>query len=255
METLNISLKDKYAICEIDNGKVNAIDTALSRDLKQFFNEAEADDGIEGVILTGRPHCFSAGLNVMKLMSGGKEGLEEFWSTQIDAIQSMVRFSKPYIAAVTGYAPAAGTVLACTADYRIMGRGEKHVIGMHEFKLSLVIPDIYIQVFSHWIGEKNAMECILHSKLMHADEAQKIGLVNEVCEVEEVLPRAEALMQKWTSQYVKSNQMTKSFLNKSFIAKVDLDKQKMINDIISNAFDPKVVAYFAQFANSIKKKA
>lgn len=253
METLKIIRKDKYVICEIDNGKVNAIDVELSKDLISFFESAETDDTIEGVILTGRPHCFSAGLNIMKL-AGGEEALRQFWQAHLKALQLMVSFSKPFIAAITGYAPAAGTTLACTADYRIMGRGKKHVIGMHEMKLSLVIPELMVRLYSHWIGPAKAMECFLHSKLMHADEAMSIGLVNEACEVEEVLPRAEALMQEWTSYYVKANQNSKRYFKKDLVQKLDMEIEPMIEEILVSALDPMTFQKMMEFQMKVKAK-
>lgn len=250
MNTLNIIRKEKYVICQIDNGKVNAIDLKLSEELDQFFQEAEEDKSIDGVILAGRPHCFSAGLNVRKLAQG-PEYMDAFWRAHLKSLQTMVAFTKPLIAAITGYAPAAGTTLACTTDYRIMGRGDKHVIGMHEMKLSMVIPELLVRLFAHWIGPQKAMECFLHSRLMNADEALEIGLINEACEVDEVLPRAEALMQKWTSAYVGSTQRTKSYLKKDLVKKMDLDMDTMIQDILVGATDPMAMQKFMEFQKSI----
>ncbi|MFT4566927.1 MAG: 3,2-trans-enoyl-CoA isomerase [Saprospiraceae bacterium] len=253
METLKIIRKDKYVICEIDNGKVNAIDIELSNDLITFFEQAEVDDSIEGVILTGRPHCFSAGLNIMKL-AAGVDAIKDFWRAHLRALQLMTSFSKPFIAAITGYAPAAGTTLACTADYRIMGRGKKHVIGMHEMKLSLVIPELMVRLYSHWIGSTKSMECFLHSRLMQADEALSIGLVNEACEVEEVLPRAEALMQQWTSYYVKANQNSKRYFKKELVQKLDMKIEPMIEEILESALDPMTLQKMMEFQMQIKVK-
>lgn len=253
MNTLKITKKDNYIVCEIDNGKVNAIDLELSQDLSTFFAEAEKDESIQGVILSGRPHCFSAGLNIMKL-AAGPDANKAFWRAHLHALQVMTKFSKPFIAAITGYAPAAGTTLACTADYRIMGRGEKHVIGMHEMKLSLVIPEMLVVLFTHWIGEAKAMECFLHSRHMQADEAVAIGLVNEACEVDDVLPRAEALMQEWTQYYVKSTQRSKAFFKQSLIDKMDLDMDRMIEDIHVAATDPKALQKLMEFQMSLKAK-
>ena len=254
MNALTLIAREKYIVCQIDHGKVNAIDTELSEELTAFFEEAELDEQVEGVILTGRPHCFSAGLNIMKLAGGGPAGLEQFWRVHLHTLQTMIRFSKPFIAAITGYAPAAATTLACTADYRIMGRGEKHVIGMHERKLSLVIPEMLGRIFSHWIGEQQAMDCFLHSRLMQADEAKLIGLVNEACEVEEVLPRAEALMQHWTQAYVKANQRSKAFFKKSLIEKVDMSMETMIAQILEASLDPVSMQKFGEFMMQVKNK-
>lgn len=254
MNTLNIFPKDKYVICQIDHGKVNAIDLELSEELADFFEQSAEDDTIEGIILTGRPHCFSAGFNVMKLASRGLEGMETFWRTHIRMLQAMIRYPKLFIAAITGYAPAAATTLACTADYRIMGRGDKHVIGMHEMQYSMAIPQILNIIFSHWIGEGKAMECFLHSRLMQADEALSIGLVNEACAVEDVLPRAEELMQTWTQTYWKSTMRSKKYFKKSLIDKVDIDIDQAIAEILESTGDPKAAEEFMKFMMQIKNK-
>lgn len=253
LKTLNIIHKEKYVICQLDHGKVNAIDLEMSQDLITFFEMAESDPDIEGVILCGRPHCFSAGLNIMKLASG-IEGLKDFWRAHLKALQVMTSFSKPFIAAITGYAPAAGTTLACTADYRIMGRGDKHVIGMHEMKLSLVIPELLVQLFSHWIGPAKAMECFLHSRLMQADEALKIGLINEACDIDEVLPRAETLMAQWTKSYVTANQRTKAYFKKELVDKLDMDIETMIDEIMVAALDPMTLQKMMEFQMQVKSK-
>lgn len=255
MDTLIITKKDRYAICAINNGKVNAIDKALSDELNAFFQTVQYDHNIEGVILTGRDHCFSAGLDIMKIAASNKIEIEAFWRSHLTCLQTMINFNKPLIAAITGYAPAAGTTLACTADYRIMGRGEKHVIGMHEIMFSMLIPEMLVRIFSHWIGEKATTESIFNSRLYQADEAKSIGLVNESCEVEEVLPRAENLMQKWTGSYSKVFSKTKEYLNKDFRAKVDMDMEVMIAEIIDASFDPIAQKNFAEFILKIKSKS
>lgn len=67
MTTLKIEKKKDYAIIQIDNGKVNAINTQLLIDLKEAFLNLDKDDGVKGVILTGRPHCFSAGIDIQSI--------------------------------------------------------------------------------------------------------------------------------------------------------------------------------------------
>ena len=189
MNTLKIERRNGYAVVELNQGKVNAINTELAKDLLDFFTHATTDETIKGVILTGRPHCFSAGLDIFKIATGGIKDLEIFWRNFLAALQTMVRFPKPFICAITGFAPAGGTVLTCCADYRIMGRGKKHKIGMHEIAISLQIPELLCRIYAHWIGDKTALEYVMNGRLMQADEAVKIGLVNEACEVEEVLPK------------------------------------------------------------------
>jgi 3,2-trans-enoyl-CoA isomerase len=123
MQTLLISPADGYEVVQLDRGKVNAIDAEMSGELLAYFKQAEHNQAIRGVVLTGRPHGFSAGLNIGKLLSSGPEYYDEFWRNYLSALQAMINFSKPFICAITGYAPAGACMLAATADYRIMGIG------------------------------------------------------------------------------------------------------------------------------------
>ena len=253
MNTIQIEYKEKYAIIMLDQGKVNAMNQEMGEDLAKAFTDLEANDAVQGVILSGRPHCFSAGLDILSLASSGLPGMESFWRVWLKTLQIMAGFKKPMIAAITGYSPAGATVLACCADYRIMGRGEKHVIGMHEVKLSLQIPELMGRIYAHVLGDVQARDCVFNSKLMHADDAKAIGLVNEACEVEEVLPKAEKMMQKWTQCYGPILSKTKVNLNKELVAKLDMDMDDMIKEILSGWDDPVYTQMLMQFVASIKK--
>ena len=126
--TLNVEVKDDYAIVQLNNGKVNAINTPLLKDIRQTFEALDKDAHIKGAILAGRPHAFSAGLDVMSLAAMNEEGHLEFWESYMYAMQALVTFSKPLVSAITGYAPAGATILVLCTDYRIMGKGAKHVV-------------------------------------------------------------------------------------------------------------------------------
>ena len=254
MTTLKIEKKKEYAIIQIDNGKVNAINTQLLIDLKEAFLNLDKDDGVKGVILTGRPHCFSAGIDIVAVAQSTLDGMKVFWTEFIKALQAMVRFSKPYVCAITGYAPAGGTILACTADYRIMGKGEKHKIGMHEFKMSLQIPELLCDIYAYTIGEKRAWEAVQKIELFSSEEAVAIGLVNESVEVEEVLPRAEAYLKKQLYVYDKVHKLSKQYLRKGLLKAVDVDIPSRVATIVKDYNDPRALMMMEMFVASLKKK-
>lgn len=253
MEILKIEYKNDYAIVQLDNGKVNAIDTALAKALGETFRALEADENVKGVILTGRPHAFSAGLDVMS-MAGGIKTATKFWQYYLDALQVMIRFPKPFVCAITGYAPAGGTILACCADYRIMGIGEKHVIGMHEFKMSLPIPELLSRIYAYTIGERTAWEAVLNARLYHAEGAKAIGLVDEVAEVEDVLALAEKRLQKYMKVYLPMYSKTKRYLRRALLEAIDMKVEDMLPEILEDFKDPDFVKYVAAFMMSLKKK-
>ena len=251
--TLQINQDKDYAVVQIDNGKVNGITTKLLADLKYTFRALDQDDGTKGVILTGRPHCFSAGINVKALALSTPAEVNQFWIEYHGALQEMVRFSKPFVCAITGFAPAGATILACTADYRIMGKGEKHKIGMHEFKMSMQIPELLCDIYAYVLGEKVAWEAVQKAKLFSSDEALEVGLVNESVEVEAVMERAEKYMKKQIAVYGKVYSTSKRFFRKGLLDIVDRDFEPMLAEIASDNEDPYVRKMMEMFLASLKK--
>ena len=253
MDTLKIEYRDGFAVVEIANGKVNAINTPLARDLMNAFLDLEKNEKVRGVILCGRPHCFSAGLDVLALATSGVEGAKVFWENYLGALQAMVRFSKPFVCAITGYAPAGGTTLTLCADYRIMGKGQKHVLGMNEFNMSLLIPELMCDIFSYQIGEKNAWAAVQNATMFNSDQALAIGLINESVEVEEVMERAEKKLKQLMKVYLPVYQQSKLFLRKKLLQLVDRDMDEMIDKILENVKDPATQKMINMFLASLKK--
>ncbi|MEL6391854.1 MAG: enoyl-CoA hydratase/isomerase family protein [Bacteroidota bacterium] len=253
MTSLNITQKDGYAIIQIDNGKVNAIDLALAKDLHQVFSEMEADKDVRGVILAGRPHAFSAGLNMMSLAFADEEDVYAFWYAFLQSLQTMIRFSKPFVCAITGYAPAGATTLAQCADYRVMARGEKHVVGLHEFKMSMPIPELMGDIYAYHLGEARAWKAIQEASLFNSDQALELGLVDESVEVEMVMPQAEKHLQKMIRINPFTFQGSKAFMRKQLLKLVDRPLEPMAEELTKGWQNPSVRESVGQFLASLKK--
>lgn len=254
MKTLHIEKKNDYAIIHLDDGKVNAISTQMLEDLKMAFDTLDKDDEVKGAILAGKPHAFSAGLDIVHLSSIGEQGAVEFWKKYMYLMQSMVTFSKPLVCAITGYAPAGATILTLLTDYRVMGKGAKHVIGMHEFKMHMQIPRILCEVYAYHLGEPKAWKFVQQARLFNSDEALSVGLVDESVEVEEVLPRAEKHLQKLTGVYGKVFSQSKEWLRKD-LRKIVLERdvETLAQQHVEFHKDPYLVKMVELFIASLKK--
>jgi len=259
-ETLNIELKDNYAIVQLNNGKVNAINLPLLKDLQQTFDQLDKDDQIKGAILTGRPHVFSAGLDVMSLASMNEAQMQDFWESYMYVMQNLVGFSKPLVCAITGYAPAGATILALCTDYRIMGKGTKHVMGMHEFKMHMQIPEMLCDVYAYHLGELKSWKAVQQAKLYNSDDALAEGLVDESVEVEEVMVRAEQYLKKLMIVFPKVYATSKKYFRRELHKIVfDRDVPTLAKETVEFNKDPalqaKVVEFMMSLANKNKKKA
>jgi len=252
-ETLVLTQENDYKIISLQNGKVNGITTQLLLDLKESFLQLEEDDNNKGIILTGRPHCFCAGIDIISYAEYNYDEQVAFWEAFYTALQAMIRYSKPFACAITGFAPAGGTILTCVADYRIMGRGEKHRIGMHEFKMSLQIPEMLSDIYAYALGEKRAWEAVQNASLFTSDEALEIGLVNESVDVDEVLDRAKVFMKTQIHVYGKVYSQSKKYFRKALLDIADRDYVSSIPAFIAFNDDPVLEKRMAAFLASIKK--
>ena len=254
-KSLLIEIKDDYAIVQLNNGKVNAINTQLLLDLKEIFDALAKDKNVKGVVLSGRPHAFSGGLDVMSLATLDKEGMIHFWESYMLTLQAMVTFSKSLVCAITGYAPAGATILTLCTDYRIMGKGPKHVVGMHEFKMQMQIPEMLCDVYAYHLGEVKAWKAVQQAKLFNSDEALAEGLVDESVEVEEVLERAEAYLKKQIKIFPKVFAESKRILRKGlYKVVVDRDIKAIAKETVEFNDDPELKAKIVEFMMSLKNK-
>ena len=249
--TLQVTIQDRLATVTLDNGRVNAINTQLSRDLEAAFLDLGSNDTIDGAVLTGKPACFCAGLDVKMLATSDTKALKEFFSAYLSALQTMVRFEKPFVAAVTGFAPAGGTIIALTADYRIMAQGAKHTVGMNEFNMSLQIPKMMGDIFAYYLGEPRAWKNVQQAKMYTAEEAIPLGLIDEATEVDQVLPRAEAYCRQLMQVHYPVFKRTKRYLRRGLIAAVDHGVDEMVDTIEEDFSDPVFKKMMALFVSSL----
>lgn len=254
MEFLNITKKEDYAIVQFDRGKANVLNHQMVKEIRQAFKELDADDTVRGLILTGKPHFFSAGLDLIELYGYDQEKIKAFFFDFSSMFIDLMKFSKPSISAITGHSPAGGCVIAITCDSRIMAEGEKYTIGLNEVAVNILISENIPHAYAFWIGRRKAYQYILEGKLLSVQEAYDSGLVDEICPLEEVLERAERKMQKWLKADDDILRGTKYNLRKDLIKKIDLDVNTLVDVNKSIWWKPEIRAAMKQFVDFMLAK-
>jgi len=221
MDTIQLTRKENYAIVQLNRGKVNAINHQMVNELRSVFKELLVDDKVGGVILTGIPRFFSAGLDVIELYQYDEQQIRSFMTDFGMLHIEMAKFPKPLICGITGYSPAGGTVLAITADYRIMTEGEKYTMGLNEVAVNIQISNNLIEAYGFWIGKGLAHRYVLEGKLLNVQEALAVGLVDEVVEASQVLAKAEEKMKHYLKALPVILHATKAKLRKSWLDKIN----------------------------------
>ena len=156
MNTLKRIDKEDYTLVQLNRGKVNAINAEMVKELREVFREIEDDPAVKGVILTGQPHYFSAGLDLIELFQYDKKQISDFFEAFGALYLQLVRFPKPFISAITGHAPPGGSVLAVTSDSRFMAEGDKYDIGLNEVADNEQISQNQTEAYAFWMGDWRA---------------------------------------------------------------------------------------------------
>lgn len=168
----------------------NAMSLPLMRELKSLLDAAKADNSVRAVVLTGAGQAFCAGLDLEELKAMSGRSAEEHRSDSEvfrTLLETLYLFPKPLIAAVNGHAVAGGAGLAAVCDLTIMADSAK--MGFTEAKIGFVAALVTVFMV-RLVGEKHARDLLISGRLVQADEAWRIGLVNEVVPAAEVLPHA-----------------------------------------------------------------
>lgn len=254
MNTLEITYKEEYAIVQMNRGKVNAINLEMVQELRDIFHALEVNAEIKGVILSGQPHYFSAGLDLIELYQYDKDQIRDFFASFGSLYQELVQFKKPFISAITGHAPAGGCVLAVTSDNRYMAEGDTYVIGLNEVAVNIQISQNLTEVYAFWMGYGLASRYILEGKLLTGKEALEAGLVDELVPLEKVLEQAEKRMHL----YLKADQEilinTKSKLRKHLWDKLDLNAENSLKEASQLWWKPEIRVKMKAYVESFSSK-
>lgn len=174
---------------------VNALDPELCRALIAAL-EGAFSDGVLGIVLAGSPKIFSAGLDVPYLLSLGddRRAVLECWQAFFGAARLLAESRVPVVAALTGHAPAGGCVLALCCDYRVMARSldpaKPFAIGLNETQVGLVVPEGIQRLMRRLVGDYRAERLLVAGEMVAAERALEIGLVDELVDIDHVIPRA-----------------------------------------------------------------
>lgn len=172
---------------------VNALDPGLIQALTEAVGQACAD-GAQGIVISGREGMFSAGLDVPALLALDESAMRAAWGNFFAMLETVARSPIPIISAITGHSPAGGAVLSLYTDYRIMADG-KFQIGLNETQVGLPLPPVIYQALRYAVGARQAERLGVSGALISPHEALRVGLVDEVVPLQDVIGRAVAVAQ------------------------------------------------------------
>ncbi len=196
LENVLYEKKGAIAYVTLNRPKVlNALNQRTWQDLRAAFEDARDDADVRGVILTGAgDKAFIAGADISELAQVTAVQAERSSTYGQEVLNLVENLGKPVVAAINGFALGGGceTAMACT----IRLATESARFGQPEVKLGVPPGGGGTQRLPRLVGKGRALQLILSGEMISAQEAYRIGLVNEVVPAADLIPRAEAILKQ-----------------------------------------------------------
>ena len=213
-ETIIVEIEDHIALITLNRpDALNALNDQLLSELVNALENAQSNDKVRCIVLTGSEKAFAAGadISMMRHKSFVEVFSEDFFT---DATDKIIAIRKPIIAAVSGYALGGGCELAMMCDFIICSDSAK--FGQPEINLG-VSPGLGgTQRLTRFIGKSKAMDMNLTGRFMEAEEAEKCGLVSRVVPSKNLMAEAMAAAAKVSEKSMITVMAVKEMVNRSY---------------------------------------
>jgi len=223
MEFVNIltEIKDGICLITINNPKkLNALDTLTVKELHTAMDWLENDNSVRVVLLTGAGKAFIAGADIALMSTFTPEEARQFAVSTNGLCRKMKASKKVYIAVINGYALGGGFEIALGCDILLVA--ETAVLGLPEVGLGVLPGGGGTQRLTRLVGTKKAMELILTGDRLNAQEAHRIGLVNQIVPQEELVQYAYNMAGRITKNAPMAVRYAKECINKCDEANIEV---------------------------------
>ena len=188
-KTIQVELKDGLALFIMNNPPVNQLSQHFVLELKEAFTEANNDEKIKAIVLTGTGRNFLAGADITQIKAvKTREEILPKLRQNIRFLNTIETGPKPVVAAINGYCLGGGLEIAMVCHYRVATRGVN--LGQPEVQIGLIPGAGGTQRLPRLVGLRYALEMITIGKPISAEKAHSIGLVDEVVETGQLLTAA-----------------------------------------------------------------
>jgi len=189
----------------------NAMNLKMFAELKQVFSLIEADESVRVVIIAGSGKFFAAGADISEISKIASPVDASLFLKQVDIFQIIEDFDRPVIAAISGLALGGGCELCLACDLRVAA--ENAVFGQPEIKIGVIPGGGGTQRLPRLIGVTKAKELLFTGETINALEAYRLGLVNKVVPVSDLMTEAKAFAQRIAALPGVALKMTKFAVN------------------------------------------
>ena len=183
-----VEQQNKIAVISLYRPPANAMNVEFCTRLENAI-KTEIESDSKGIILTGYGSIFSAGVDLVDLLEGGRDYIVKFLVKLEQLVETLVFCPKPVVSAINGHAIAGGCVIASCCDYRLMAQGKAR-IGVPELRVGVPFPVIIMELMRAKVNNSAFDDVVLGGRTYTADSALQKGLIDEIVSTEELMEKA-----------------------------------------------------------------
>lgn len=227
-------VKDRVGLLTLNNPKtLNALDSQTLRELEAWVDGPARDKDLRAIVITGEGKAFVAGANIKEMLSLDVEEAKVFALLGSEVFRKIEKLPLPVIAAVNGFALGGGCELALSCDIRIGSKKAK--FGQPEVGLGITPGFSGTVRLPKVVGGAKAKELIYTGKIIGAEEALSIGLLNQLVETEELMEKTMEMANQIAANSASAVSKTKEAINRGL--ETDSDSAISIeNDLFALCF-------------------
>ncbi|WP_170405720.1 enoyl-CoA hydratase [Ruegeria arenilitoris] len=213
-ETIIVEIEDHVALIKLDRpDALNALNAQLTQELCSALEDADQNDKVRCIIITGSDKAFAAGADIKEM---SEMSFVDVFNANLfgDVNDRVSAIRKPIIAAVSGYALGGGCELAMLCDFIIAADTAK--FGQPEINLGVIAGLGGTQRLTRFVGKSKAMDMNLTGRFMDAEEAERAGLVSRVVPAKKLMEEAIGAAQKIAEKSLLSTMAAKEAVNRSY---------------------------------------
>ncbi len=213
-ETLIVEVEDHVALIKLNRPEaLNALNGQLLNELADALQDAEKNDKVRCIVLTGSEKAFAAGADIKEMAT--KSFVDMFDSDYFgEECRAISQNRKPIIAAVAGYALGGGCELAMLCDFIIAADTAK--FGQPEINLGVIAGMGGTQRLTRYVGKSKSMDMHLTGRFMDADEAERSGLVSRVVPAKKLIEESLAAAGKIAEKSQIATKAAKESVDRAF---------------------------------------
>jgi enoyl-CoA hydratase/carnithine racemase len=237
----------------LNRAPVNALTTELLSALRQAIEEA-GSGGVRAVVISGSPGFFSAGLDIRMLIGLDEAGIALLWRELYVLMKALASSTIPIAAAITGHAPAGGTVIALFCDWRVAAQGD-FKLGLTEVQVGIPLPPVILQALRRQVGARQAERLSVGGQVVSSEEALRAGLVDELVPAEQVVKRAVTWCQSLVALPSRAMQVTRQRARADMVSLFAHDPEEELRVVTDAWWSAETQGTLKAVADRLAKKA